>query len=199
MARAGQRVVLALAVLFPAAAVCAQQPVTCTAPNQTSTVIRNEGKTEQIADYVFSCTNIGSATATAAVSLTIQNSIPVTSKLLNSSNGLTEAALIVQDSTGRQSTQTFLGAVSGSTVSFSNVSIPVSTDTSAYQPFTMTITNVRVDATSSSYGDAISEGVSITGSLINTANFPVAQAAQVLSGLSAQTSSDVVNLRCAGR
>lgn len=177
-------------VLLPSLA-SAQQPVTCTTEGQGSNIIRNEGKTEQIFDYIFLCTNTGQATAAAAIEVTLN--APVTSKLLNAGTGQTEAAVIVKDSTGRQPAQTFPGTVSGNTVTF-NVSIPESTNTSNFQPFIIDITNIRVDATSfANIGSFVTEAVSISGALVNTANFATAEQAEVVSGLGAQSTSGVLN------
>ena len=176
-------------LLLPAIG-AAQPSVTCSGTTQGTDIIRNEGKTEQIFDYIFDCTNTGNATATATIVSTV--SAPVTSKVLNSGTGATEAALILMDSGGRQSTQTFLGTVSGSTVTF-NVSIPVSTNLSSPSPFVITITNVRVDATSLTAGNLVTEAVSIFGTGITTANFPAQNVAMVESGLGPQSLSAVTN------
>ena len=114
----------------------AQSQVSCSSPTQTSNVIRNEGTTEQIADYSFSCSNDGSI-ATVTVTATISPAVTITSQSLT--GGFTEAALAGQDSPT-------LGTVSGNVVTFSNVVIPSSSSVN------LTVTNIRVDATSLAAG-----------------------------------------------
>jgi hypothetical protein len=184
-----------LALLVPTIA-SAQSPVTCSSQTQSIQTIRNEGKTEQIGDYFFSCINGGSTTATATVTASV--SAPVSSKVLNPTTGATEATLVIVDSGGRQATQKYLGTVSGNIVTFSNVPIPTSTDNSAPSPFILDVTNVRVDATSLPAGANVTETVFISGSLIQTANFPAAATALVESGLGPQNTSGVVNFPVCG-
>ena len=174
----------------PAPAHAQEYEVTCSSQTQTPNVIRNEGKTEQIADYFFSCYNYGEAT-TATVSVTISPTISITSR--NLTGGVTEAALIVQDSTGQQTPQTILGTVSGSIVTFSNFTLPHSSNTSAYQPFNLTVTNIRVDASPLAGGSTLSEAVSVSGTNVTPATFAAAQIAQVQSGLGAQSVTGAVN------
>ena len=164
--------------------------VTCSSQTQTPNVIRNEGKTEQIADYFFSCYNYGEAT-TATVSVAISPAAAITSRTLT--GGVTEAALIVQDSTGQQTQQTILGTVSGSIVTFSNFTLPHSSNTSAYQPFNLTVTNIRVDASPLAGGSTLSEAVSVSGTNVTPATFAAAQIAQVQSGLGAQSVTGTIN------
>jgi hypothetical protein len=163
--------------------------VTCSTQTQTPNTIRNEGKTEQIADYSFQCTNTGTGPGAISVQTTLSPSLPITSKSLNS--GGNEVAIVVQDSTGRQTTRSYLGSISGSTVNFSGVTIPVSTDTSNYQPFIVTITNVRVDATSLTAGAAVSESGFVSGAA--TLTLPSTQMATVQPGLGPQSVTGVIN------
>jgi hypothetical protein len=181
---------LALAICFPAFS-SPSSSVTCSAGSPVANTIRNEGKAEQIADYALYCTNRGASSAVISVQAVISPSLPIASKSLNSF-GQTEAAVIVQDSTGSQSTTSYTGSVSGSTVSFNSVIIPVSTDTSSYQPFILTITNIRVDATSLAGGAAIFESGAVSGATSLT--LPSAQVSTVEPGLGGQSASSVSNL-----
>jgi hypothetical protein len=176
--------------IYPAPAHAQEYEVTCSSQTQTPNVIRNEGKTEQIADYSFSCLNYGSAT-TVTVSATISPTVAITSKALT--GGLTEAALIVQDSTGQQMQQTIPGTVSGNIVTFGNFTLPQSSNTSAYQPFNLTVTNIRVDTTPMTASSTLSETVSVSGTNVSPATFTAAQIAQVQPGLSAQSVTGAVN------
>jgi hypothetical protein len=176
-------------------AIAALPSLSCTSSAQGSDIIRNEGTTEQTFDFIFSCINVGNPTmATVSVALTsVGSPLTVTSELLNSSNGITEAALIETDSTGRQATQTFLGTITGNTVTFSNVSIPTSSTNSGFVPFIFTITNIRVDATPLTPGAPVTETVSISGTPVTGGNFEAAQTALVESGLGPQSVTNAVN------
>jgi hypothetical protein len=168
------------------------QSITCSSQTQPQNFIRNEGKTEQIADYNFQCTNSGTGPGSLSVQATLSPSLPITSKSLNS--GANEVAIVVQDSTGTQATRSYLGSISGSAVSFTNVAIPVSTNTGSYQPFNLTITNVRVDATGLFVGNSVAETVVVSGAVTTPLTFPSAQMAMVQAGLSSQGATGVTNL-----
>ena len=104
-----------------------------------------------MADTFFLCINSGQATVTATITASV--TLPVTSLLLNSSTGLTEAAVIMADSSGFTSLQTFLGTVSGNVVTFNNVLIPPSQSVQGFPaPYTFLITNIRVNATAADSG-----------------------------------------------
>jgi hypothetical protein len=159
------------------------QNPTCTggAANQTP-LVRVEGTTELVGEYSFTCGTAGTTGAGTANILDIL-SLPVTSKVLQTSGtAYTEAIAIV--SVGGTIASITQGTVSGSQVSFSGVALPAGVST-------VTIANVRVNATSLTVGSgtppAISESAFISGTNVNssvTTSMPVAYA---FTGLSAQT------------
>jgi hypothetical protein len=106
---------------------------TCTANAPATNIIRAEGTTEQIAPLVISCTGAGAA-GTVSLQVFLSPALPITSKVLSTSTGNTEAVAVV----GGVQTQ---GTVSGSTLNFSGVAVPGGA-------FTITVNNVRVNATS---------------------------------------------------
>ncbi len=164
--------------------------VNCISQKQTPNIIRNEGQTEQIADYYFSCYNYGENT-TATVSATISPAVAITSRTLD--GPVTEATLVIQDAAGFQAQQTILGTVSGNIVTFSDFTLPHSSNTSAYQPFNLTVTNIRVDATSLTTGTILTEMVSVTGPTATPATFDAVQIAQVQPGIGPQSVFGKVN------
>jgi len=153
------------------------QNTTCTggAASQTP-LIRVEGTTELVGEYSFTCTGNGSA-ATANI-LDIL-SLPVTSKVLQTSGTAYTEAIAVANGVIYQ------GTVSGSQISFSGIALPATGAT------TITILNVRVNATSLTVGSGtppgITESAFISGANLNstvTTSTPVAYA---FTGLGAQT------------
>jgi len=156
---------------------------TCTSPTSQTNIIRAEGTTEQVAALTFVCTVGATAVAPAtngvsSLQVFISPALPVTSKLLSSSSGATEAVVQVNGGSyqflGTPAVLTLVpgasvtGTVSGSTINFSGVNLPVLGVGGTY---TFTISNVRVNATSLSVGSgvppSISETVFISGSAAN--------------------------------
>jgi hypothetical protein len=129
---------------------------TCTANAPSTNIIRNEGTTEQVAQIVISCTGAGAA-GTASLQVFLSPSLPITSKVLSTSTGYTEAVAVVSGS----ATQ-FNGTVSGSNLNFSGITIPGGA-------FTITVSNVRVNATSLSVGTGVPPTVSATAFLNGSA------------------------------
>jgi len=138
---------------------------TCAAPTTTTNIIRAEGTTEQVAAVTFVCTApAGGATAgTATVQVFISPSLPVTSKVLSSSSGATEALLQVNGTApgtnAAGAAGSVQGTVSGSTINFSGVQLPA---LAAAATYTFTISNVRVNATSLTVGSGVPPTVSET-------------------------------------
>ena len=159
------------------------QNPTCTggAANQTP-LVRVEGTTELVGEYSFTCGTAGTTGAGTANILDIL-SLPVTSKVLQTSGtAYTEAVAIV--SVGGAMTSITQGTVSGSQVSFSGVALPAGVST-------VTIANVRVNATSLTVGSgtppAISESAFISGTNVNSSVTTSTPVAYAFTGLSAQT------------
>src|SRR5439155_622654 len=107
--------------------------------------LRQEGLTEQVSDVQFTCTGTAGGPATIQVSLNAN----VTSKLLNSTTGATEALALTSGGAVQ-------GIVSGQTVTFAGVQIPSGIST-------VTLTNIRVDA-SPIAGTPVFESVVVSGS-----------------------------------
>ena len=173
----------------------AQPNVSCNTQQQTIALIRNEGATEQIGDYVFQCLNTGSQT-TITVSATIASNagVSIASKVLNGTT--TEAALQIFTPApigGVSSTATYLGTTSSGVVTFSGVPLPQSVSVSSYVPFTLTITNIRVNAAENALGDSFSESVSVSGTGVTPVTFNATPVALVEQGLGAQSITGVFN------
>jgi hypothetical protein len=155
---------------------------TCAAPTSQTNIIRAEGTTEQVAQLTFVCTVAAGATTpavggTATAQVFLSPALPVTSKVLNTSTGATEASITVNGG------PVVAGTVSGSTINFSGIVLP------AAPTLTFVVSNVRVNATSLSVGSgvppAISETVFVSGSAanINPAALTATQVAFAQNGL----------------
>ena len=124
------------------------QPSTCTATTPSTNIIRGEGTTEQVAPISFSCAGTGVG-GTLSLQVFLSPSLPITSKVLSTSSGATEAVATV---TGGASVS---GTVSGSTLNFSGIA----TTSGA---FTITVSNIRVNATSITVGTGVPPNISAT-------------------------------------
>ena len=131
---------------------------TCGSPTAAPAIIRAEGTAEQLPTLAFTCTAPSSgsfAAGTASLQLFISPALPVTSKVTTSP--ATEARLTMSGTAG--ATAVYYGSVSGSTVSFSGIILPLPT---ASQTFIFTIDGIRVNATSLAVGTGIPPTVSIS-------------------------------------
>jgi hypothetical protein len=144
-------------------------------------LVRVEGTTELVGEYTITCS--GGSGSSATVNILDIVSLPVTSKVLSTSTGATEAVAVVSGGS------TYQGTVSGSQVSFSNVVVPSG-------GATITIANIRVNATSLTVGTgtppAITESAFLSGTNFNssvTASVPVAYAFTGLKSSTIYTSS----------
>ncbi len=166
----------------------AQQPVNCTSATSSVALVRSEGKTEQVGDYLFTCTNASSVAASATITATLPAGVTVTSKVLTAASGISEAAVVV---TGSSSTQQVLGTISGNVVTFANV--PIAGSPTGVSGFVLDITNIRVDASTLAQNTSITETVTMTGTRIQTfAPAPVSVATTAF-GLGTQSNSGVLN------
>ena len=151
----------------------------------TTGIIRAEGTTEQVAPIVITCTagSGGSIAGTGSLQVFLSPALPVTSKVTSTTTGATEAVAIVSgDVTQYQAT------VSGSTLNFTGVALPVLAASGTY---TITISNIRVNATSLTVGSGVPPSISATtfisgsaGSVIPAA-LGAAQVAFAQNGLAA--------------
>jgi len=156
------------------------QNATCTGGTASQTpLVRVEGTTELVGEFSFTCTGNGTA---ATLNILDILSLPVTSKVLQTSGTAYTEAVAVVNGTAYQ------GTVSGSQITFSSIPVAATGTT------LITIANVRVNATSLSVGSgtppAITESAFVSGANVNSVVVPAAAAAPVayaFTGLSAQT------------
>jgi hypothetical protein len=155
---------------------------TCSGPTAGANLIRNESTTDQVADLTFSCTAGGGG----LVNILVFESLPVTSKVLTTTGTAWTEALAIVNATGTS----VQGTVSGSQITFSGVTLPAGATT-------VTITNIRVNATSLSVGSgtppAVTESVFISGAGANAAALAATPVAYVLPGLATSKDSAVAN------
>jgi hypothetical protein len=128
----------------------------CTAAAPATNIIRVEGTTEQVAPIVINCAGGGGA-GTLSLQVFLSPSLPITSKVLNTSTGATEATATVSGGGG-----VVTGTVSGSTLNFSGIATNGG-------GFTVTVTNVRVNATSVAVGSGVPPTVSATAFISGSA------------------------------
>lgn len=132
------------------------QAATCAAPAATTTIIRAEGTAEAVAPVTFVCTTVaGNAAGTGSLQVFLNPALPVTSRVTTAP--ATEARLSVTPTGG--ATTTVAGSISGSTISFSGITLAPLT---AGQTYTFVIDSVRVNATSLSVGTGIPPAISMT-------------------------------------
>jgi len=181
-----------VATVFASMAFGASVPATCAA-TATSNVIRTEGTSENVAPLVITCsTSAGNETpaGTANLQVFISPALPVTSKVVKNSTGQTEALAAV--SGGAQ----YNATVSGSTLNITGIVTPfldgLTAPTSSY---TITVQNVRVNASSLTVGTGVPPSISATAFIsgsaasITTAALSGAQVAYAQSGLGASSVS----------
>lgn len=115
---------------------------------QINSALRVEGQTEQLSLLQFACTGTASAAGTTTATITITTNLTITSKAV----GLSNEATLITDGTTTTITGGVVtlgngvataGVVSGNTVTFNNVSIPVSV---AGTTTFFAVTNIRVNA-----------------------------------------------------
>jgi hypothetical protein len=130
--------------------------------------VRGEGTTELVGDQAFSCVY---TTGTATATVTVFESAPVTSQLLNpqlvAGANQTEAALFICSSAANCATNPptasagpYYGTASGNSLSFSGVTLPAAT-------FFGRITNVRINASAVTIGATLTTA---TGTTLVSAN-----------------------------
>jgi len=120
---------------------------TCAANAVSTNIIRAEGTTEQLAPITFNCAGSGVA-GTLSLQLFLSPSLPITSKILSTSSGATEAVAQIGGTT-------VYGTTSGTTLNFTNLASPAGN-------FTVTISNVRINASSLTVGTGVPPNISAT-------------------------------------
>jgi hypothetical protein len=132
------------------------QPSTCAAVAPSTNIIRGEGTTELLPQLTISCTGTGVA-GTLSLQVFLSPALPITSKVLSSSSGATEALAQVNGAGGGTA-----GTVSGSTLNFSGIASPGGS-------FTVVISNLRVNASSVTVGSGVPPTVSATAFISGSA------------------------------
>jgi len=164
---------LAGAALVFAGMASAQGPTTCTQSSTTS-LIRDEGTTELIAPITIVCTSpVGNVAPAGVASLQvfITPALPVTSKALDST--YSEAYASVGPYANEAGAvpvggfPTVYGKVSGSTIVFTGLQVPTEAAGGSY---TITIGNIRVNATSLTVGTGVPPSISATTFMSGTTN-----------------------------
>jgi hypothetical protein len=142
---------------------------------QQTPLVRAEGTEELVGEYQFSCTTGGTINILDILSL------PVTSKVLSTSgatSGQTEAVAVVSNPAA-----VVFGTVSGSQVTFSNVTVNAGG--------TVTIANIRVNAStlpaSNGAPTPITESAFVSGTGVQASVTMTANVGFALNGLAAQT------------
>jgi hypothetical protein len=156
----------------------------CSGPSAAPGLIRVEGTTEQVADLTFTCTGAGAGTANILDIL----SLPVTSKVLATSGTAYTEALVVVTNPGAP-TAYAQGTISGSQINFSGIVLSAGTNT-------VTVTNVRVNASSLTVGTgtppAVTESAFISGVGLTAAVLPATPVGYAFTGLSGVTAYKAV-------
>jgi hypothetical protein len=144
-------------------------------------IIRAEGVTEQVAQLSFTCSTTAN-TSSVAGSATMQlfTSLPVTSKVINTSSGASEITAQVNGGSNVYATY------SSSTISFSSISIPALGNSAS---FTILVSNIRVNATGLTVSSGQPPSVTVSGFLsgsataISPSSFSAVNVAFVENGL----------------
>jgi len=146
----------------------------CTTSNALTNLVRAEGTTELVGTFTIACPSAAAITAAglANIQLFVNPALPVTSKVLSTSTGATEAIASVNGDTTTQ----YNGTVSGSTINFGGVAIaatvagPVANlacpTASCYY---FTFNNIRVNATSLSVGSGTPPSITISAFISGSA------------------------------
>lgn len=157
----------------------------CTATT-SAVFVAAEGTNEQLADTTITCP-ANAAAATLNISVYLSPSVSITSATLGSGGSAKSETLAGIGVQGGALTAQVNGSVSGSTVTFSGIAVPINAG-----PTTFTITNIKVNAstiaTSNGAPTAVSEtlflgGTNVTPGVITANN--VAFATNGLGGVKA--------------
>jgi hypothetical protein len=167
----------------------------CT-PTSSAVFVAAEGTTEQVSDVTITCPASGNAAATTInIQVFLSPSVSITSATLGSGGGARSEAMagVTADFTagGATNANVVAGVVSGSSITFNNITVPTNTAT------TFTITNIKINAsqiaTSSGAPTAVAETIFIGGTNVTPA---VLSAVNVAFATNALTS--VKSIQAAG-
>lgn len=135
-------------------------PATCSSATANAVFVRTEGTTEQVADTVINCT--GGNGLPANITVYVTPAVTITSAMVG---GRSEAVAGLNNTSTTFASAPVSGTVSGNSVTFTNVPTAVGA-------FTLTITNIKVDASQlpfSNVPSGISETIFINGSGVTPA------------------------------
>jgi len=148
---------------------------TCTGAASNANFVPVEATAAQVAQLTFTCSG---ATAGALMNLQvfISPSLPITSKVTASSTGTTEAVATVKATVGAPATTDagVQGTLSGNALTFSNIPLLAGTNV-------ITVSNVRVNATSISVGSGVPPSISLTGFVSGAGAVPTALASTIVA------------------
>lgn len=170
---------------------------TCANPSSASTLMRAEGTTEQTADLLITCstlaTNPATVAGTAILTLSVSPALPITSKVLATSGTAYTEALAFVSAPATPTVPTagvamVQGVVTGAgTMTFTGIpTAPCAAGVVC--SFVVTVTNVRVNATSLGAGPvSISESALLTAggfpATVNPVLVPATAVGIVINGL----------------
>ncbi len=154
-------------------------PATCNSANSNAVFVRAEGMTEQVADTIISCT--GGNGLPVSLTVYLSPTVNITSATVG---GKSEALAGLNNASTTFAGVPVSGVVSGNSVTFNNVP-------TAAGAFTLTITNIKVNAsmvaTSSGVPTGISETIFLSGTGVTptaiTTGSAVAYVTNALSGV----------------
>jgi len=175
----------ALAAAF--AGVSFGQTVVCAAGAATTfgaynPTLRIEGSTELVSDVGAAAPGCTSTAVLTGGTVSATLTLAVTSKTFASAAGNSDAYLVITDTSGAEtnSSGAYYGTVSGTTITFTNVTYPTA--------FTFHIYNVRVNANSGSINQEVYETVQLSYPSGGTvANYPVFGGTPAVVGLVQQS------------
>lgn len=178
-----------------------QAVATCNTASANANFVRAEGKTEQVADTTIQCNSNGTAIVagqTASITVYLSPSVNITSGSFGTpAVNETEAGVSgVAANTTAFTVGSFVnGTVSGNSVTFSNISLPA---VAANTAFFLTITNIKIDAsslaTSNGAPTGVTETIFMSGSaIVPNVISPVPTVAYATNGLSSVKALDPTN------
>ncbi|MDE3197961.1 MAG: putative Ig domain-containing protein, partial [Acidobacteriota bacterium] len=147
-----------LAFCTLAAGAFAQTNLSCTVGSPTTILARNEGKTELLGDYFFTCTNNTTGTLAAVVSVSLP-SVPIASKILDT-NTQTSEALVTETPVTGGNPAVFAGVYSAGPPAAINFQVTLAASAS----YTFEVSNIRADLTGLTAGTGVDEAITVTES-----------------------------------
>jgi hypothetical protein len=156
---------------------------TCSGPASNANFVPVEATTAQVAPLTFTCTG-ATAGAKINVQVFLSPTLPITSKVTTSSSNTTEAVASVGAITaGDAAVGSVQGVLTGNSLTFSNITLTAGTNN-------ITISNVRVNASSVAVGNGVPPAIQETPFISGAGAVPVAlgstTVAFVQSGISSK-------------